>query len=104
MTTEQKEKYIKLLQKNGGVLSKAILFYFINTQEEFEKKKQFVEKVIDRYVKVVAVSTNRYEEQIILSQIPKEIISKLISSYFKDEKLMQDKTEEDLIAEMNEIF
>ena len=104
MIAEKKEKYVKLLQEIGGLLANAILFYLTNIKEEYERKKQFVEKVVDRYVKVVSVSTNRYEEHIILSKIPQEIVSTLVSSYHEDVKLVQDKTEEDLIAEMNEIF
>lgn len=104
MTIEQKQNYIELLKKNNSSLANAILFYITNKNPEFEKKKQFVEKIVDRYVKVISVSTNRYEKHIILSGIPVEIISKLITAHPEDLKKQQNTADEDLIAEMNEIF
>ena len=53
MTAEIKEKYIKLLQKNNSILSRVILFYLMTTNPELEKKKQFVEKIIDKYSKML---------------------------------------------------
>lgn len=108
MTTEQKEKYIKLLKKDDSLLANAILFYLTNTKEEFEKKKLFVEKIVDQYVSSYSVSSGRYEEWLNFINIPMEIQSKLILSYeddfSKEQQLKQNKIKEDLIAEMNEIF
>ena len=108
MSAELKEKNIKLLKENGSVLANAILFYLTNTKEEVEKKKQFVEKVIDKYVTFYSVGSGRYEEWVNLINIPMEIQNKLISSYeddfSKEQQRNQNKIKEDLIAEMNEIF
>lgn len=107
MTTELKDKYIKLLKKNDSVLANAILFYITNTNQEFEKKKRFVEKVLDKYAKISSVSGGFYREWVELIYIPKEIRDKLIASCREDlltEQKKNSKIEEDLIAEMNEIF
>ena len=52
MTTEQKVEYIKLLQKHGSRLSEAILFYLTNTNKGYEKKREFVEKLLDTYAEI----------------------------------------------------
>lgn len=107
MTAEIKEKYIKLLQKNGSPLANAMLFYLINTNPEFEKKKHFVEKVLDKYANIYSVSCGSYREWVELTNIPKEIRAKLIDSCREDllDKQKENrKKEEELIAEMNEIF
>ena len=104
MTAEQKEKHIKLLKKNNSSCANAILFYLTNTKEEFEKKKQFVEKVLDKYGKIMSVSNGELEEHLILVEIPTEIREKLYYSYCDDFDKIKDFDEEDLIAEMNTIF
>lgn len=107
MTTEQKEKYVKLLQKNNSILANAILFYLINTNPELEKKKHFVEKVLDKYANIYSVSCGSYREWVELANIPKEIRAKLIASCREDlltEQKKNSKKKEELITEMNEIF
>lgn len=111
MTTEQKEKYVKLLQKNGSLLANAILFYLINPNPELEKKKHFVEKVLDKYANIYSVSCGSYGEWVELTNIPKEIRVKLIA-YSREDLLTEQKKnskreellKEVFIAEMNEIF
>ncbi len=107
MTTEQKEKYVKLLQKNNSILANAILFYLINTNPELEKKKHFVEKVLDKYANIYSVSCGSYREWVELANIPKEIRAKLIASCREDlltEQKKNSEKKEELITEMNEIF
>ena len=107
MTTEQKEKYVKLLQKNDSILANAILFYLTSTNPEYEKKKHFVEKVLDRYSNIYSVSCGSYREWVELANIPKEIRAKLIAFCREDlltEQKKNSKKKEELIAEMNEIF
>ncbi len=102
-----KEKYITLLQKNGSLLANAILFYLTSTDKVYENKKQFVEKVLDKYAKISSVSGGFYREWVELKYIPKEIRDKLIASYREDlltEQKKNSEIEEDLITEMNEIF
>lgn len=107
MTADEKEKYVKLLQKNNSILANAILFYLINTNPELEKKKHFVEKVLDKYANIYSVSCGSYREWVELANIPKEIRAKLIASCREDlltEQKKNSKKNEELITEMNEIF
>ena len=107
MTAEQKAKYIKFLKIRGSYLDRAIVFYLTSTNQEFEKKKQFVEKILDKYTKIYSVSCGRYKEWVNMS-IPQEVILKLVEAYDKDfaeeQQKVEDEDAKELIAEMNEIF
>ena len=104
MTTEKKVEYIKLLHKIDNRLSNAILFYLTNTNKEYEKKRAFVEKLLDTYAKVEESQHFEGGKCIILSYIPDEIIDKLISAHGEEEaKALLQKSQE-MIDEMNEIF
>ena len=107
MTAEAKEKFIKLLRVNDSILANAILFYLTTTNPEFEKKKQFVEKVLDKYVDIHSASCGSYREWVVLKDVPQVIRVKLIDSCREDllaEQRKNSQKEEMLIEEMNEIF
>lgn len=104
MTTEKKVEYIKLLKKKDGRLEKAILFYLTNTNKGYEKKREFVEKLLDIYAEVEESQHFDGGKCIFLSSIPDEIVSKLMSAHSEEmAKAMLEKNQE-MIEEMNEIF
>ena len=107
MTTELKEKYIKLLRKNDSILANAILFYLTTTNPELKKKKQFVEKVLDKYADIHSVSCGSYREWVVLKDVPQVIRVKLIESCREDllaDQKKQNNALKELTTEMNEIF
>lgn len=104
MTTDKKVEYIKLLKKKDGRLEKAILFYLTNTNKEYEKKRVYVEKLLDTYAEVEESVHFEGGKCIFLSAIPDEIVGKLISAHSEEMKKEMLKTNQEMIDEMNEIF
>lgn len=104
MTTEKKVEYIKLLQKKDNRLSNAILFYLTNADKEYEKKRVYVEKLLDTYAEIEESEHLDGGNCIMLSAIPDEIVAKLMSSYAEEMAKEQQKINQDMIDEMNKIF
>lgn len=104
MTTEKKIEYIQLLKKHDSRLSDALLFYLTNTNKGYEKKREFVEKLLDVYAEVEESIHFEDGKRIDLSYIPDEIISKLMSAHGEEEAKALLKKSQEMIDEMNEIF
>ena len=104
MTTEKKVEYIKLLQNKDGRLAKAILFYLTNTDKEYEKKRVYVEKLLDTYAEIEESKHFEDGKCILLPYIPDEIVNKLISAHIEEMAKERQKTNKSMIAEMKEIF
>ena len=104
MTTEKKIEYIQLLKRHGSSFSEAILFYLTNTNKEYEKKRIFVEKVLDTYAEVEESIHFEGGKRIDLSYIPDEIVFKLKSSHGEEIAKEMLKKSQEMIDEMNGIF
>ena len=104
MTTEKKVEYIQLLKKHDSRLSNAILFYLTNTNKGYEKKREFVEKLLDTYAKVEESIHFEGGKRIDLSYVPVEIVGKLMSSHGEEMAKELLKKSQEMINEMNEIF
>ncbi len=104
MTTEKKVEYIQLLKKMDNRLSNAILFYLTNTDKEYEKKRVFVEKLLDTYAEVEESQHFEGGKCIDLEYIPDEIVGKLISAHGEEMAKELLKKSQEMIDEMNEIF
>ena len=93
MTADEKEKYIKLLKERSSNLDRAIVFYLTSNNPNFEKKKQFVEKLLDKHANIHSVSCGGYKEWVNID-IPQEVVFKLTASYDEDFVAVQKKINE----------
>ena len=101
---DKNKKYIKLLKKQIGSLSKAILFYLTNDDNKYVETRNYVENILDKYSEIVTIKTPKKEEHLLLSGIPKNIKEEIVWAYNQATKLKQIREDLSEIEEMNEIF